>query len=42
MVLAMKPIIMLLDEPTAGMNQERQNTVRLIREISRKGILRWC
>ena len=37
MVLAMKPIIMLLDEPTAGMNQEEtNNTVRLIREISRE------
>jgi branched-chain amino acid transport system ATP-binding protein len=35
MVLAMKPVIMLLDEPTAGMNQEEtNNTVRLIREIS--------
>jgi branched-chain amino acid transport system ATP-binding protein len=37
MVLAMKPIIMLLDEPTAGMNQEEtNNTVRLIREISKE------
>ncbi len=37
MVLAMKPIIMLLDEPTAGMNQEEtNNTVRLVREISRE------
>jgi branched-chain amino acid transport system ATP-binding protein len=37
MVLAMKPVIMLLDEPTAGMNQEEtNNTVRLIREISRE------
>lgn len=35
LVLAIKPIIMLLDEPTAGMNQEEtNNTVRLIREIS--------
>ena len=37
MVLAMKPIIMLLDEPTAGMNQEEtNNTVRLVRNISRE------
>jgi len=40
LVLAIKPSIMLLDEPTAGMNQEEtNNTVRLVREISReKGI----
>lgn len=34
-VLAIKPIIMLLDEPTCGMNQEEtNNTVNLIKKIS--------
>lgn len=34
-VLALKPIILLLDEPTCGMNHdETNNTVKLIRQIS--------
>ncbi len=34
-VLAIKPIVMLLDEPTCGMNKEEtDNTVRLVRRIS--------
>jgi branched-chain amino acid transport system ATP-binding protein len=37
LVLAIKPAIMLLDEPTCGMNQEEtNNTVRLIREIAKE------
>ncbi len=40
LVLTLNPVLMLLDEPTAGMNQEEtNNTVRLIRKISEeKGI----
>jgi len=37
MVLALRPIVMLLDEPTAGMNhEETQNTVRLVKKISKE------
>jgi branched-chain amino acid transport system ATP-binding protein len=37
LVLAIKPVLMLLDEPTCGMNQEEtNNTVRLIREIAKE------
>jgi branched-chain amino acid transport system ATP-binding protein len=36
-VMAIKPAIMLLDEPTAGMNQEEtNNTVRLVRQICKE------
>ena len=40
LALTTKPIVMLLDEPTAGMNQEEtDNTVNLIKKISKgKGI----
>jgi len=37
LVLAIKPVVMLLDEPTCGMNQEEtNNTVRLIKEITKE------
>ncbi len=40
LVLTRSPVVMLLDEPTAGMNQEEtNNTVRLVRKIAKeKGI----